>query len=167
VRSAAPGAEASKKSGAIPAFYLIVGFKILKGSILLLLALGVYRLSTEGSLSEGYRRLVELLHLDPESQLFSGLGERIGAMAPNTVSWVARGAGVYSLFSLVEGAGLFFRVSWAGWVAIGESAFFVPIEVYEIVASGFSWALGGILLVNILIVWFLLRNRHRLFHSAP
>ena len=32
-------------------------------------------------------------------------------------------------FSLVEGFGLIFRVPWAGWLAIGESAFFIPIEV--------------------------------------
>jgi len=35
---------------------------------------------------------------------------------------------VYSLFSLVEGIGLI-SVSWAGWLAIGESAFFIPIEI--------------------------------------
>jgi uncharacterized membrane protein (DUF2068 family) len=36
------------------------------------------------------------------------------------------------LFSIIEGGGLMFRASWAGYLAIGESAFFVPIEIYEL-----------------------------------
>jgi uncharacterized membrane protein (DUF2068 family) len=64
----------------------------------------------------------------------------------------------------VEGIGLMFRVPWAGWLAIGESAFFVPIEIYELNRPGrFSWWLVCILLVNILIVWYLFTNRGRLF----
>ena len=35
---------------------------------------------------------------------------------------------LFSLFPLVEGTGMLFRAGWAGWLAIGESAFFVPIE---------------------------------------
>ena len=48
---------------------------------------------------------------------------------------VAIGSLLYSLFSLVEGVGLMFRVSWAGWLAIGESAFFIPIEILELIHS--------------------------------
>ena len=68
----------------------------------------------------------------------------------------------YSLFSLVEGIGLIFRVSWAGWMAIGESVFFIPIEVYDLLHN-FRWKVVGILALNILIVWYLFQNRHRLF----
>ena len=38
----------------------------------------------------------------------------------------ATGTFLYSLFALVEGVGLIFRMPWAGWLAIGESAFFIP-----------------------------------------
>ena len=69
---------------------------------------------------------------------------------------------IYSLFSLVEGIGLMFRVSWAGWLAIGESAFFIPIEVFELVHHP-SWMVAGILGLNIFIVWYLFANRARLF----
>ena len=59
---------------------------------------------------------------------------------------------------------MIFRVSWAGWMAIGESAFFIPIEIYELTRPGkFSWVVLGVLVINIIIVWYLLRNRHRLF----
>jgi uncharacterized membrane protein (DUF2068 family) len=48
-------------------------------------------------------------------------------------------------------------------MAIGESAFFIPIELYEL-RQHFSWTVLIILGLNILIVWYLLENRHRLFH---
>ena len=75
------------------------------------------------------------------------------------------------LFSLVEAFGLMFRVSWACWLAIGESAFFIPIEIYELLHrhsqepghSGHPITLFIILLANILIVWYLFQNRARLF----
>ena len=60
---------------------------------------------------------------------------------------------------------MIFRVSWAGWMAIGESAFFVPIEFYELVRKPrFSWSIFVLTIINILIVWYLAKNRHRLFH---
>ena len=72
------------------------------------------------------------------------------------------GTMLYSLFSLVAGVGLMFHVSWAGWMAIGESAFFVPIEIYELMHH-FTIKVLVILIVNVFIVWYLFQNRHRLF----
>jgi uncharacterized membrane protein (DUF2068 family) len=76
--------------------------------------------------------------------------------------WVAVGTLFYSMFSLVEGIGLMFRVGWAGWLAIGESAFFIPIEIHELTRR-FSWPVFVILALNIFIVWYLFQNRERLF----
>ena len=52
---------------------------------------------------------------------------------------------------------------WAGWLAIGESSFFIPIEIYELVHH-YTNIVAIILVVNIIIVWYLLKNRERLFH---
>ena len=89
-------------------------------------------------------------------------GVQIGKVTQTNVVWVAVGTLVYSLFSWVEGIGLIFRASWAGWLAIGESAFFIPIEVFELVHR-FSFGLLGILALNVLIVWYLFQNKDRLF----
>ena len=80
------------------------------------------------------------------------------------------------LFLLVGGSGLAFRAKWAIWLAIGESAFFIPIEIFELVRRRalapenhphlFSHPKTGltiVLAVNILIVWYLYENRNRLF----
>jgi uncharacterized membrane protein (DUF2068 family) len=91
------------------------------------------------------------------------------------VRLVATGTLLYSLFALVEGVGLMFRVPWAGWLTIGESAFFIPIEIFELVRHhravelglpthpGFYWKISLILALNVFIVWYLFQNRDRLF----
>ncbi len=144
-----------------PTLYMIIAIKLAKGLLLLLLALGVYSLS-DNNLPEEFRRLLGFLHLDPEKKFFTELTAKIGGISPSNVVWLARGTGLYSLFSLVEGSGLLFRVPWAGWLAIGESAFFVPIELYDLVHQ-FSWTVFIILGLNVLIVWYLSVNRHWLF----
>ena len=81
--------------------------------------------------------------------------------------WVSAITVLYSLFSLVEGCGLIFRVTWAGWLAIGESMFFIPIEIFELMHH-FNWKVLIVLGINIFIFWYLLQNRQRLFrHHAP
>ncbi len=47
-------------------------------------------------------------------------------------------------------------------MAIGKSAFFILIEVYELVQRS-SAAVAAVLLLNGWIVWYLLVNRERLF----
>jgi uncharacterized membrane protein (DUF2068 family) len=58
---------------------------------------------------------------------------------------------------------MLFRAGWAGWLTIGESAFFVPIEMYEL-AKKFSPYMLVIMIANIFIVWYLYANRQALFH---
>jgi uncharacterized membrane protein (DUF2068 family) len=144
-----------------PTLYVIIAIKLLKGVLLLLLALGVYSLS-DNNLPAQFRGLLQFLHIDPDKKFFSDLENKIALVTPAKVILVAGGAFFYSLFSLVEGVGLIFRVSWAGWLAIGESAFFVPIEIYELVHRP-SLAAFAILALNVFIVWYLFQNRHRLF----
>ncbi len=144
-----------------PTLYVIIFIKLLKGLLFVALAWGAYALS-DNNLPVEFRRLLHVLRLNPERKFFSDLAVQVGHLNESRVLWAAAGTMVYSLFSLVEGVGLIFRVSWAGWLAIGESAFFVPIELYEL-SHGFSWAILVILGLNILIVWYLFQNRGRLF----
>ncbi len=148
-----------------PTLYAIILVKLLKGALFLSMAIVAYTLS-DNDLPEEYRHLLHYLRLNPERKFFSELAVKIGTITEANVLWVAAGTAIYSLFSLVEGVGLMFRVSWAGWMAIGESAFFIPIEVFDLVHR-FSWTVLTILVINIVIVWYLVANRARLFtHHA-
>jgi uncharacterized membrane protein (DUF2068 family) len=145
-----------------PTLYIIILLKLAKGLLLMLLGLGVYSLS-DNNLPDEFRQLIHFFHLDPEKKFFTDLAEKVSHITPANIIWVARGTVLYSFFSLVEGIGLLFRVRWAGWLAIGESVFFIPIEVYELMKH-FSIPVFVILAINIWIVWYLLQNRKRLFH---
>jgi uncharacterized membrane protein (DUF2068 family) len=153
-----------------PTLYAIIAIKLVKGLLFVSLAIAAYTLS-DNDLPAEYRNLLQHLRVNPERRFWTDLAVQVGQLTEKNVLWTAAGTLVYSLFSLVEGFGLMFRVSWAGWMAIGESAFFIPIEIYELlqqtapdrVRPGHPITLTVILIINIVIVWYLLQNRHRLF----
>jgi len=144
-----------------PTLYAIILVKLLKGALFLSMAIVAYTLS-DNDLPEEYRHLLHYLRLNPEKKFFSELAVKVGQITEANVLWVAAGTAVYSLFSIIEGVGLMFRVPWAGWMAIGESAFFIPIEVFDLIHR-FNWTVFIILFLNIVIVWYLFQNRERLF----
>ncbi len=140
--------------------YAIIAFKLLKGLLLLSLALGAYSL-VDDDLPEQFARLLHVVRIDPEKQFFEELSGRLALVTPSTVGWIATGTLLYSLFSLVEAGGLLYRATWAGWLAIGESAFFIPIEIHHLM-RGYSPLVLGILVMDALILVYLYRNRNRL-----
>lgn len=145
-----------------PTLYVIIGIKLVKGVLLLLLGLGLYTLSNN-NLPDEFRSLLQFFDLDPDKKFFTDLSARIGNLSEGNMLWLGWLTMLYSLFSLVEGVGLIFRVSWAGWLAMAESVFFIPIEVYDL-SHHLRTSIIIILILNIAIVWYLFQNRHRLFH---
>lgn len=144
-----------------PTLYVIAGIKLVKGLVLVLLALGIFALVGK-DLQNDFERLVRGFGLDPERRFFAGIGDKLDKITPANVRWVGIVTGLYSLISLTEGVGLVFRVSWAGWLAIGDAAFFIPIEVRELISRP-HWFVLGVLALNVWIVWYLFANRRRLF----
>ena len=154
-------ADATPLPKRAPTLYIIIAIKLLKGAVFVALAFVAYALS-DNNLPVEYQKWLHILRLNPEKRFWTQVATQIGQLTEVRVVWVAVGTLIYSLFSLVEGIGLIFRVSWAGWLAIGESAFFIPIEVLEL-AHRPSWGVAAILALNIFIVWYLFQNRQRLF----
>jgi uncharacterized membrane protein (DUF2068 family) len=156
-----------------PTLYLIIFFKLVKGTLALILAFLVYKYRND--LPDVFLNVLRFMHLDPENRFLSGIGDQLDKITPASIRGVAWGLLLYSLFALVEGVGLIFRVPWAGWLTIGESAFFIPIEIYELMRHlqnhqrglptrpGVTWKISVILALNIIIVWYLYQNRARLF----
>lgn len=172
-----PGSEEPPVRKRAPTLYGIILFKLVKGLLLLGVAIAAYSISDKNLPDEYHgllRRLqpvLELMRVHPANKFFAHIAEQIGELKESNILWAAAGTLFYSSFSLLEGLGLLFRISWAGWLALGESAFFVPIELYELTRrTKFSWWLVVVLVTNIIIVWYLFRNRHRLFlrhHGTP
>ena len=150
-----------------PTLYFIVAIKLVKGIALVLLGLSVFSLANK-DLPDLFNEFLQWVHLDPERSFFSAIAKWLDTITPTNVRVLASGTFLYGLFLLILGLGLAFRAKWAIWLAIGESAFFIPVEIYELACgpeaehhhSGVLWV---VLILNIFIVWYLYANRKRLF----
>jgi len=164
-----------------PTLYFIVAIKLIKGVALLLLALGVFSLANR-DLSDVFDQFLRWVHLDPERSFFQGIGDWLDTITPTNVRVVASGTFLCGLFLLVLGLGLAFRAKWAIWLAIGESAFYIPIEIFELIRphnpgladhprtallSHPKIDLLAVLALNVIIVWYLYANRKRLSRHRP
>jgi uncharacterized membrane protein (DUF2068 family) len=160
-----------------PTLYFIVAFKLTKGLLLLAIAIWFFVLAKK-DLPDLFDRFLRWIDIDPEKRFFVNIGDWLDTLTPGNVQAVATVALIYGLFLLVGGTGLAFRAKWAIWLAIGESAFFIPIEVFELVRHRLPGTLDQphpeffhhprinlliLLALNILIVWYLFQNRNRLF----
>jgi uncharacterized membrane protein (DUF2068 family) len=149
-----------------------------EGGLLLIAALSVYLLARQ-NLPELFDQFIRWMHFDPEGRFFNAIGDQLDTLTPRNVHVVASWLLIYGLFKTVGGLGLAFRLPWAVWLAIGESAFFIPIEIFELVRPRsqegelhphlmFEHPKEGIaivLTINALIVWYLYKNRQRLFRQ--
>ena len=151
----------AKRSSKAPGLWGVIAFKLGKGLLFLAIAAGIFTL-TDNNLPADFRQLLLDLHLDPERQFWADISTRLSRVTPTNIVWVASGAMLYATLSLLEALGLFLRKPWGGWLAIAEGAFFIPIEVFEL-GHHFTWGLSFILVINVVIVVYLWRNRERLF----
>jgi uncharacterized membrane protein (DUF2068 family) len=154
-----------------PMLYAIIFFKLIKGILFFAFGVALYCQAThnlpkewEDLLNQPFvAHVFERLRIHPENKFFQRIAEQIDNVTVSQVHVWSVGTMLFSLFPLVEGAGMLFRAGWAGWLAIGESAFFVPIELYEL-AKKFSYYMLLVMVCNILIVWYLYAYRQTLFH---
>lgn len=152
-----------------PTLYGIIAFKLGKGAIFIALACLAYSVSGD-NLPMDFTHFIRWLGLNAERKFFVDVAARISHITATNILWVASLMLVYGLFSFIEGVGLLLRFSWGAWMAIGESAFFVPIEIYELVFHRFTWKVCAILVINLIIFGYLVANRKRLFrhhYHAP
>ncbi len=147
-----------------PTLYGIIAFKLLRGVLLLVLAMKVYSLVGQ-DLRPHFDAAVHRLRLDPETEFFDRLGDRIDAITPGNVRWAATGALLYGLLSLAEGGGLALRSRWAGLLVVVESGFFVPVETYGLIKNP-SLTIAAVLILNVAIFVYVHRNRQRLFRHS-
>jgi uncharacterized membrane protein (DUF2068 family) len=145
-----------------PALWIIIGFKLGKALLLLLLAAGFVTLIGK-DVGEIFDNVLRFVRIDPEHRFFARLGDQLGRITPTNLRWLASGSLLYALLLVVEGVGLIRRSWWAVWLAIGETAFFIPLEVFELLER-FTWFMFALLALNLAIVAYLVKNRDKLFH---
>jgi uncharacterized membrane protein (DUF2068 family) len=163
-----------------PTLYFIAIGKLAKGVVLLLVAAGIYSLAGK-DLQDLFDRFLEWVHIDPEHRFFSNISDWLSGVQPHSIRATALATFLYGIFLLVGGTGLAIRAKWAIWLTIGESAFFIPIEIFELTRPHVRPVIADqppshphlllnpkaglliILALNIFIVGYLYKNRERLF----
>jgi len=156
--SAASGAPPKKRAAGL---YTIIAIKLGKALLLAAAAFGLFSLMYD-DLPATFDRLVRAFKLNPEWQFCIELSNQLRSLTPTNLGWLSGGALLYSLLLFVETVGLWLRSYWAVWLAIGETAFFIPIEVFDLVRHP-TGVVEVILVLNLCIVIYLARNRNRLF----
>jgi uncharacterized membrane protein (DUF2068 family) len=179
LESAGARTKGGSKKDHAPTLYFIAICKMAKGASLLLLAAGIYWMAGR-DLQDDFDKFLAWVHLDPEHLFFHNISEWLATITPGNVRAASLATFLYGLFLIVGGTGLALRAKWAIWLTIGESAFFIPIEVFELTSRRgprsdmsdephphlFPHPKIGLLIVlilNILIVCYLGKNRKRLF----
>jgi uncharacterized membrane protein (DUF2068 family) len=145
-----------------PTLWAIIIVKLGKALLLLLLAVGFFNLIGK-DVGDVFDHLLRVVKLDPSSQFFARIGDQLDKVTPANLKWLASGSLLYAVLLLVECAGLIRRSWWAVWFAIGETAFFIPVELFELV-SHFTWVVFCLFVLNSAMVAYLVANRDRLFH---
>jgi len=153
-----------RSSGAATGLYSIIALKLGKSLLLFGITVGFYSLLDQ-DLQSAFEQFLHWVRIDPEHQFFADLGLKLQAITPSSLKWIASGTLLYGVLLLVESLGMMFRVFWAAWLAIGETAFFIPIEIYHLMRD-FSPVVFIILVINVAVVWYLVKNRNRLFHHV-
>ena len=133
---------------------LIAFFKLAKGLVLLLLAVGTLRLLHK-DVAEVLQRWLDMLRIDPGNKYAASLLSRAGLLDDKKLEVVSALTFGYAAIFLTEGVGLFLQKRWAEWLTVFATGSFIPLEVYEIFKH--VSAVKIVLLVgNVAIVWYLI-----------
>jgi uncharacterized membrane protein (DUF2068 family) len=149
---------------------VIGGFKLLKGLLFILLGIGALKL-VHRDIVDVLAKWVIDLHFDPESRFVNLVLDKAALIDAHRMKQISIAIFCYAGLDFIEGTGLVLEKTWAEYLTLILTASFLPWEFFEILRRP-SWAKGGLILVNVLVVVYLvfyvqrtLRERHRRRHA--
>jgi len=153
---------ASKSERGDTAILLIAAFKLLKGLLLLAVAVGALALIDEnvGKLASDW---IAALRVDPKNRFIHAVFVKLTRVDNTRLEEISAGSFFYAALLSTEGVGLFLRKPWAEYLTIVATASFIPLEIYELLEE-FSKTKLLVLLINAaVVVYLILRvlNRRR------
>jgi len=137
-----------------PTLLLIALFKLTKGILLLVAAIGAFRL-LHRDVAETINHWVDILRVDPDNRYIHKLLARVLAVTPAQLKAVSAGTFIYAGLLLTEGTGLLLHKRWAEYFTIITTAGLIPLEIYEIVHH-LTAAKIWVLIINVAIVVYLI-----------
>lgn len=151
--------ETSRPTGLL----LIAIFKLMKGLLLVAVAIGALKL-LHRDVAETLARWIAVLRVDPENRFLHGLLVKLGFLDDRKLKEISAGTFFYAGLLLTEGTGLMFRKRWAEYFTIIATGSFIPPELYEL-SKHPTLAKVVVIGINVTVVWYLvarlLRERGR------
>lgn len=145
---------------------MIAVFKVLKGLLLLLLGLGLLKLM-HAEIATLFSLLIEALHLNADSRFIHTLVLKVDVLQPNSVFLAGLISLGYAGILLVEGIGLWLEFTWAAYLTVVSTGLLLPFEIYEVIEQVSAIRIG-VLLLNLIIVFYLIRQLKRhTFRAGP
>jgi uncharacterized membrane protein (DUF2068 family) len=133
---------------------VIAVFKLVKGLLLLFVAVGALRLLHQ-DLAQSLTRWLNDLRIDPGNKFAAALLTKAGLLNDKNLELLGVLTLGYAALFLTEGVGLFLKQRWAEWLTVIVTGSFVPLEVYEIWKQ-LSWVRVILLLANLAVVAYLI-----------
>ena len=138
---------------------LIAVFKLLKGIVLLAVAIGALRLLHHdvAALADHW---INAFRVDPHNRYLHWLLSKLPMVDDRKLKELGVGTLIYSAIFLTEGIGLALSKRWAEYFTIITTASFLPLELYELIHRA-TIPKGVALLLNIAVVVYLVRELRR------
>ncbi|MDD5673188.1 MAG: DUF2127 domain-containing protein [Chitinivibrionales bacterium] len=134
--------------------FLISLFKLGKAGLLVVLGIGALNL-VDRDIGDLFMLLISRLHIDAENRLVQQILLQLNLIDAHMLREISLGTFIFAAVLLVEGSGLFFQQVWAEFMAVIETAIFIPFEIKGIIHHS-TTARGMLLFVNIAVVLYLL-----------
>jgi uncharacterized membrane protein (DUF2068 family) len=141
----------------------IAAFKLIKGLLLLALAVGALRF-LHHDVAATAAHCINKLRVDPENLFVHRLLASLSIFDDHKLKELSIGTFLYSGLSLTEGIGLALRKRWAEYFTTIITASFIPLEIWEIhlhVSETRVVLLVINLSVVVYLIWELSRSRAR------
>jgi len=139
--------------------WLIGLFKLAKGALLFVLAIGLVKLINK-DIAEVAERWINLVRVDPENRYVNAALMKLYSWDEKKLKEIGAGIFVYAGVFSTEGIGLLLHKRWAPRLTIVVTASFIPFEIYE-VAKEPGLIKAGAIALNVAIVWYLIAKSRR------
>lgn len=136
----------------------IAAFEVLKGVIVLLLAVALVLVHRH--VEDFTESLLYHLHIDLDRRIGQTLMTAASKLSDVRLLTIVLAAASYATVRFIEGWGLWHRRVWAEWFALLSGTLYLPWEIIRIVERA-DWERIGVLVVNIGIVLYMLAIRLR------
>ena len=141
--------------------WLIGGFKLIKGLLLLVAGIGALRLLHK-DIDDVTATWAAHLHLDVDNRYVDWALSKLLSLDDRKLRAISAGTFFYAALLLTEGTGLLLRKRWAEYFTVIVTGSFIPLELYEL-ARHATVTRVVVLGINVAVVWYLVvvLRRHK------